>query len=106
MASGSPVHAWLVALALAAVTYAALLEHRSWRPLWTASALVLPLLSLGVASSVTTSRPAQGVTFAIWTAFALAAWQVERRRGEPTRGGAHLLPAALPGARPRVARLW
>jgi hypothetical protein len=97
MASGSAVQAWLVALALAAVTYAALLVHRSWRPLWTASALVLPLLSLAVADATANTLRAHGVVFGTWTVFALLAWQAERRRGEPTRGGAHLLAAGLLG---------
>jgi hypothetical protein len=97
MVAGPPMQAWLVALVLAVVTYAALLAHRTWRPLWTPSALLLPLLSLGVASATTTSRRSQGAVFGIWAAFALLAWQVERRRAEPTRGGAHLLAAGLLG---------
>lgn len=106
MVSGSPIDAWLVALTIAAVTYAALLVHRSWRPLWVASALVLPMLSLGVASAVTSSRQAQGMVFAIWTVFALVAWQAERRRGEPTRGGAHLLAGGLLGTIAVAELLW
>ncbi|MDQ6634949.1 MAG: hypothetical protein M3Z10_09365, partial [Gemmatimonadota bacterium] len=88
------------------VTYAALLVHRSWRPLWTASALVLPLLSLAVAQTVSTSRRAHAAVFGIWTVFALAAWQAERRRGEPTRGGAHLLAAGLLGTVAVGELLW
>jgi hypothetical protein len=91
---------------LAGVTYAALLVHRSWRPLWTASALLLPLLSLGVASAVTTGRQARAAVFGIWTVFALLAWQAERRRGEPTRGGAHLLAGGLLGVIAVGELLW
>jgi uncharacterized small protein (DUF1192 family) len=106
IAAGSTVQAWLVALAIAAVTYAALLVHRSWRPLWTASALVLPFLSLAIASTVARSRQAQGVVFGVWTVIALMAWQIERRRGEPTRGGAHLLAAGLLGSIAVAELLW
>ncbi|MFL5605995.1 MAG: DUF2339 domain-containing protein [Gemmatimonadaceae bacterium] len=104
--SGPPVQAWLVALAIAGVTYAALLVHRSWRPLWTVSAVLLPFLSIGIASAVATSRQAQALVFGIWTVFALVAWQLERRRREPTRGGAHLLAGGLLGAIAVAELLW
>jgi hypothetical protein len=106
MAAGPPASAWMVALVLAGVTYAALLVHRSWRPLWTVSALILPLLSLGVASAVMTTRQGQATVFGAWTVFAMLAWQAERRRGEPTRGGAHLLAGGVLGAVAVVELFW
>jgi uncharacterized membrane protein len=94
--------AWAVALGLAAITYAALFV-RGRTALWTASALLLPLASLGIAAARTPTRTAQGVVFAIWALFALAAWLVERRRDEWRRSGGHLTTGALLGS---VAIAW
>lgn len=101
----SPVRTWGVALALAAVTHAALAVRRR-SALWTASALALPFVSLGIASAWSTSRQSQAAVFALWAAFALVAWRVERRRAEPTRGGAHLAAGALLGAAAIGWVLW
>jgi uncharacterized membrane protein len=96
-----------VATAVAAVTYAALLVRRPRQRLWTASALVLPLISLAIASSGTDGRePAQGIVFAIWSALALGAWQFERLRGERRRGGAHLLAGGVLGSIAVAVLLW
>jgi hypothetical protein len=89
-----PAQTWAVALTLAAVTYAALWVRRR-SALWTASALALPLVSLGIASAWSTTRLAQAAVFGVWSVFALAAWRAERLRGELFRGGAHLTAGAL-----------
>jgi len=83
-----------VALGLAVVTYAAL-AVRERAVSWTASALLLPFVSLGVASAASASREAQAGVFALWAGFALVAWQLERRDGDARRGGVHLTAAAL-----------
>jgi hypothetical protein len=100
-----PSYTWGVALALAAVTYAALAVRRR-SALWTASALALPFVSLGIASAWSTSRQSQAAVFALWAAFALAAWRAERLRDEPSRGGAHLAAGALLGTAAIGWALW
>lgn len=95
-----------VALALAAVTYAALGVQSSRQPYWMLSALVLPWLSMGVASAATSERMVHATVLALWAAFALAAWQLERRRGERERGAAHLLTGGLLGAGAVAVALW
>ena len=85
---------WAVALTLASVTYAALAVRRR-SALWSASALALPLVSLGIASAWSATRMAQAAVFALWGGFALLAWRGERARGELFRGGAHLAAGAL-----------
>jgi uncharacterized membrane protein len=97
---------WSVAVALAAVTYWALGVRRAKQPYWTASALVLPFLSLGIAYPSVHGALADASVFALWTLFALGAWQLERRRGEETRAGAHLLAAGLLGILAVCAGLW
>ncbi|MEO8563907.1 MAG: DUF2339 domain-containing protein [bacterium] len=82
-----------VSLALAATTYAALAIREPEQPLWTPSALLLPLASLGVASSAVRGPHLQSWLLAFWGAFALGGWWGERRRGEGDRAGAHLLSA-------------
>ena len=96
---------WGVALALAAVTYSALFVRRR-EALWTASALLLPLASLGIAAARAPTRTAQGVVFAIWASFALMAWQAERWRGESRRGGGHLTAGALLATAAIAWLLW
>ena len=100
-----PVLTWWVALALAAVTYAALAVRRR-AALWTASALALPFVSLGIAAPWATSRRGQAGVLALWAAFAVAAWSAERVRGEPSRGGAHLTAGALLGTLAIGWMLW
>jgi hypothetical protein len=100
-----PAQTWAVALALAAVTYAALAVRRR-SALWTASALALPLVSLGIVSAWSTTRLSQAMVFATWSAFALAAWRAEAWRGEPSRGGAHLTAGALLATAAAGWALW
>jgi uncharacterized membrane protein len=95
-----------IALSLAAVTYASLAVRRPEQQPWVATALVLPLLSLGVAYPAGEPRFGAWPVLALWAAFALGAWQVEQRRGERERGGAHLLSAGLLGCLAIVAGLW
>ena len=96
-----------VALVVAAVTYAALLVRRPKQPLWTASALGLPLISLAIASAATGGgEPGQGVVFAIWSAMAFGAWQFERMRSERRRGAVHLLVGGVLGSIAVALLLW
>ena len=107
MVAGDWRMAAVVALLVAAVTYAALLVRRPRQHLWTASALGLPLISLAIASAATGGRePGQGVVFAIWAAFALGAWQFERIRSERRRGGVHLLAGGVLGSIAVALLLW
>ena len=107
MVAGDWRIAAVVALVVAAVTYAALLVRRPRQHLWTASALGLPLISLAIGSAATGGRePGQGVVFAIWTAMALGAWQFERVRSELRRGGAHLLVGGVLGSIAVALLLW
>jgi uncharacterized membrane protein len=97
----------VIALAVAAVTYAALLVRRPRQPYWMSSALVLPLVSLAIASAGTGGRePAQGLVFAVWAMFALAAWRFERIRSELRRGGVHLLAGGVLGSIGVAMLLW
>jgi hypothetical protein len=95
-----------IALALAALTYASLWVRRPPQQHWVATALILPLLSLGLAYPPIERRYGDWVVFLVWTIFALVAWQAERRRGERERGSAHLLGAGFLGAMAIVARFW
>jgi hypothetical protein len=97
---------WGVALSLAAVSYGALAAPSRPRTLWTASALTLPFVSLGIAMAAMDSTRARALVFAVWTSFALVAWWAERSRGGVARTGAHLLSAALLGTAAVVALLW
>ncbi|HEX6599499.1 MAG TPA: DUF2339 domain-containing protein [Gemmatimonadaceae bacterium] len=107
MVAGDWRTAATIALLVAAVTYAALLVRRPRQPLWMASALGLPLISLAIASAATGGRePGQGVVFAIWAAFALGAWQFERMRSERRRGGVHLLAGGVLGSIAIALLLW
>lgn len=107
MVAGDWRVAAVVALVVAAVTYAALLVRRPRQPLWMASALGLPLVSLAIASAATGGRePGQGVVFAIWAAMALGAWQFERVRSERRRGGAHLMVGGVLGSIAVALLLW
>ncbi|MFI5256384.1 MAG: hypothetical protein ACHQRK_03915 [Gemmatimonadales bacterium] len=107
IANGEARVAWLVALGVAAVTYAALAIRRPRQAWWRASALLLPLGSLAIASAVTQGRePAQGVVFATWTVFALGAWRFERLRSELRRGGVQLLAGGVLGSLAVALLLW
>jgi uncharacterized membrane protein len=107
MVAGDWRVAAVVALVVAAVTYAALVVRRPRQPLWMASALGLPLISLAIASAATGGRePGQGAVFAIWAALALGAWQFERVRSERRRGGVHLLAGSVLGSIAVALLLW
>ena len=95
-----------VALALAGVTYAALAERAPSMRVWTGSALLLPLVSVGVAYSGTDMPWLRTGAFALWTVFSLASWRLERARLDHGRAGAHLLAAAMLGCLAITARLW
>jgi uncharacterized membrane protein len=95
-----------VALGIAAVTYATLWVSDPDQPLWMPSALVLPLLSLGVASAAAGAPHRQGFIFALWGAFALTAWRLEHGRGNLTRAGTHLLAGAVLVALGIANELW
>ena len=107
MVAGDWRVAAIVGAVVAAVTYAALLVRRPKQHLWTQSALVLPLISLAIASSGTGGHePAQATVFAIWSAVALGAWQFERLRSERRRGGVHLLAGGVLGSVAVALLLW
>jgi len=107
MVAGDWRLATVIAAAVAAVTYAALLVRRPRQQLWAASALVLPLISLAIASAGTGGHePAQGLVFAAWTAIALGAWRFERLRSERRRGGVHLLAGGVLGSAAVALLLW
>ena len=95
-----------VALGLAVVTYAALLTRQVTMRCWTASALVLPLASLGIAYAGAGTGEWQGAALALWCVFALAAWRVELAASEGARAGAHLLAAGVLGCFAVTAWFW
>lgn len=95
-----------VAVAVAAVTYAALWMRVASMRLWASSALLLPLVSLGLAFAGAGDSITRGAVFATWTAFALVAWRLERTRADDERAGAHLLAAAYLGIFAVTAWLW
>ncbi|HET7186887.1 MAG TPA: DUF2339 domain-containing protein [Gemmatimonadaceae bacterium] len=100
-----PEITWVVVIWLTAVTHAALAVRRR-SALWTASALALPFVSLGLAAAWTSTREGQGGVFALWAAFSLLAWRGEHLRGEPSRGGAHLTAGLLLGSAAIALLLW
>ena len=103
---GAPVSlTWGVALSLAGITYAALFV-RGRAALWTASALLLPLASMGLAAALAQTRTSQGLVFALWSLFALLAWAAARWRGQARRGGGHLTTGALLGSAAIAWLLW
>ena len=85
----------LVSVGLLATTYAALWIDRPGQVLWEASALLLPLLSLGIAEARAEGRATRSALFVGWGLVALAMWRAERWRSRPERGGVHLLLATL-----------
>jgi len=85
----------LVSVGLVATTYAALWINRPGEILWEASALVLPLLSLGVAEARAEGRAARSLLLVGWGLVALAMWRAERWRSRFERGGVHLLLGTL-----------
>jgi uncharacterized membrane protein len=95
-----------LALVLAVVTHAALRVRQPEPQHWVASAQLLPLLSLGVAYPPLEARAGSAAVFAVWAVIGLAAWRMERHRGELERGGAHLLSAGVLGALAIGAQLW
>jgi hypothetical protein len=97
---------WAIALGMAAVTHAALAIRTPRRPLWTASAVLLPMVSLGIAAAAMTTTKSRAGVLALWALFSLAAWRLDRRRGEGWRGGAHLFSGALLGTGAVLAFFW
>jgi hypothetical protein len=97
---------WGIALGMAAVTHVALAIRDPRQRLWTASALVLPVVSLGIAAAAMPTARMQAGVLALWALFSLASWRFERLRGEGRRGGAHLLAGALLGTAATLAFFW
>jgi hypothetical protein len=95
-----------VAAAVAIVTYASLRVRLASTRLWAPSAILLPLVSLGLAYAGTNSAHVQGAVLALWTVFALGAWRVERGQSDDERAGAHLLAGAFLGCFAVTAWLW
>ena len=95
-----------VSVGLLATTYAALWVDRPPQILWGASALALPLLSLGVAEARAVGLAARSALFVGWGLVALAMWRAERWRSEPERAGVHLLLATLLVAIGTASWLW
>jgi uncharacterized membrane protein len=95
-----------VAGALLATTYAALWVARPEQPLWAASALLLPFLSLGVALARAEGRAGVTILYLIWSFIALAMWRAERWRERADRAGAHLLLATLLAGVGVTHQLW
>ena len=105
--SGRPMPVTMaVALGVALVTYASLLVRNAVSRLWTVSALLLPFVSLGVASAGMVGREANAAVFALWAAFALVAWQIECRAADECRGATHLLMGSILGAMAVGEWLW
>src|SRR5258705_3049447 len=104
--SAPPAALWGVALGIAAVTQASLAVRSSSQPLWTVSALLLPVVSLGIAAAAMTTARARAGVLALWAVISLIAWRGEWARGEGVRGGAHLLVGALLGTAAIVAFAW
>jgi hypothetical protein len=84
-----------VSIALLATTYLALWVDRPPQKFWAATALLLPLLSLGVAQARAEGRAVHSALFVGWGFVALAMWGAERWRARPERGGIHLLLATM-----------
>ena len=104
---GQPVVvAATVAVGLLATTYLALWVDRPPQKLWTASALLLPWLSLGVAEARAEGRVAQSALFVGWGLAALAMWRAERWRAQHERGSVHLLLATMLVAAGTAHWLW
>jgi uncharacterized membrane protein len=95
-----------IAISVAVVTYASLRVRLASTRLWAPSALLLPLVSLGLAYARAGDARAQGAVFALWTVFALGAWRVERAQSDDERAGTHLLAAAILGCFAVTAWLW
>jgi hypothetical protein len=96
----------VVSVALLATTYAALWVDHPPQKFWTASALLLPLLSLGVAETRAEGRAAPSAIFVGWGLVALAVWRAERWRARPERGSVHLLLATMFVAIGTAVWLW
>jgi hypothetical protein len=95
-----------VGLTMAAVTYAALLVRGVPARLWTASAVLLPLVSLSLPYAGARSGATEGAIIALWVVFALVASTIEAGREDATREGAHLLAAGILGFFAVTAWLW
>jgi Predicted membrane protein len=95
-----------VSFAVAVVTYAGLLVRQPRSRHWTASALLLPFVSVGIAYASAGEGPSEGAVLALWTVFALIAWRIERSAADEHRAGAHLLAGGLLGSVAITAWLW
>ena len=105
--SGRPL--WIgiaVSLLVAAVAYVALLVRQQRARHWTASAILLPFVSVGIAYASAGNGPNEAAVLALWTAFALGAWRLERAESDDHRAGAHLLTAGIMGCLAVTAWLW
>ena len=97
IARGSVPVALAAAGLLAAVTHASLLVRSAVARMWTASALVLPWVSLGLALAAMPDARGAALVIGTWAAFSLGAWGVERGAGDDWRAATHLLAAAVLG---------
>jgi uncharacterized membrane protein len=96
----------IVGLAFAAVTYASLLVRGVPARFWTASALLLPCLSLSMALSGMTTRAEEASVTALWAILAFVVSRMERAAGDHTRSGAHLLTGSVLGSLAIGTLLW
>jgi len=95
-----------VSAALLTTTYGALWVDRPPQRLWAPSAVLLPLLSLGIAEARVSGSAAQSALFAGWGLVALGMWRAERWRAKAERGSVHLLLAILLVAIGTANWLW
>ena len=95
-----------VSLAVAAVAYTALLARQQRARHWTASAILLPLVSLGTAYAAADSGSGKAALLALWAIFSLTVWRVEHSAQDDHRAGAHLLTAGVLGCFAVTAWLW
>ena len=95
-----------VSLGVAAITYAALLARPLRARHWTASAILLPFVSVGVAFASAGRGPSEAIVFGVWAVFAMIAWRIERSASDDHRAGAHLLTAGILGCLAVTAWLW
>ena len=105
--TGRPL--WLgvvVSLAVATAAYASLLVRNRQARHWTASAVLLPFVSLGIAYASAGSGPNEAIVLGLWTTFALAASRLERAESDDHRAGTHLLTAGILGSLAVTAWLW
>ena len=98
--------AMVVAISVAAITYAALLVRGVPTRVWTVSALALPLVSLGIAYAGASGGGVRGAVIGLWAVFAFVAWRTEEVQQDSGRAAAHLLVVGVLGASAITAWLW